>query len=223
MGFFIIRHLFLTLLACAALSAPAQACRLAIALTIDVSGSIDPGEYRFQMDGLADALEDPDIAEALVMRQAAVMVMQWSGETDQKVSTPWRRMLSFDAVADLAKEVRATKRHWRAGKTAVGDALLFLVPEFDKVPDCTRRVIDVSGDGMTNDGQRTTLGRSLARRAGITINGLAIDRIGQSVAQFYRREMVTGPDHFVMSAQGYSDYPRAIRQKLYREVVVPSS
>lgn len=217
------RRLPLVLLMLLALAQPAFACRLALALTIDVSGSIDPGEYRFQMDGLADALEDPDIAEALVMAQAAVLVMQWSGERDQEVSIPWRRMLTFEAVAGLAREVRATKRRWQSGKTAVGDALAFLGPEFSKVADCTRRVIDVSGDGMTNDGRATQDGRSIVRALGITVNGLAIDRMGKSVAQFYRREMVTGPNHFVMSAQGYSDYPRAIRNKLYREVVVPSS
>lgn len=206
----------------AAAPAPALACRLALALTIDVSGSIDPGEYRFQMDGLADALEDPVIAEALSQAQAALMVVQWSGAADQDVSIPWRRMLSYEAVGIFAQQVRATKRRWHGGKTAVGDALDYVIGRFAEVPDCTRRVIDISGDGQSNDGSDTVLKRALARELGITINGVAIDRMGLSVTQFYRNQVITGADAFVMTATGYTDYPRAIRKKLFREVVVPA-
>jgi Ca-activated chloride channel family protein len=38
------------------------ACGTALILTIDVSNSVDPGEYRLQIDGLAAALSDPEIA-----------------------------------------------------------------------------------------------------------------------------------------------------------------
>ena len=69
-----IRKLVLGLGLAIAFAGPVSACRLALALTIDVSGSIDPAEYRFQMDGLAEALDDPDIKDALVLAQAAVMV-----------------------------------------------------------------------------------------------------------------------------------------------------
>ena len=48
------------------LSGPAQACRTALILAMDVSNSVDPGEYRLQIDGLAAALRDPEIAEIVV-------------------------------------------------------------------------------------------------------------------------------------------------------------
>ncbi|WP_342774985.1 DUF1194 domain-containing protein [Litoreibacter halocynthiae] len=38
--------------------ASAQACELALVLAVDVSGSVDPGEYRLQMEGLGAALGD---------------------------------------------------------------------------------------------------------------------------------------------------------------------
>jgi len=218
-----IRKILVLIILLMGIATPAAACRLALALTIDVSGSIDPAEYRFQMDGLADALEDPDIRDALVLAQAAVMVVQWSGVQDQEVSVPWRRMLSIGAVSALAAEVRGVKRRWHGGKTAVGEALQITVAEFDKVADCTRRVIDVSGDGMTNAGSDTRVGRAAARQAGVTVNGVAIDRLGMAVTSFYRNNVVTGPNHFVETSRGYSDYPETIRRKLYREVVVPAS
>jgi len=58
----------------------ATACEVALALTIDVSGSIDPDEYALQMNGLAKALEDPTVADALVAAKANLLVMQWSDE-----------------------------------------------------------------------------------------------------------------------------------------------
>jgi Ca-activated chloride channel family protein len=36
---------------------PGRACEMALLLAIDVSGSIDAGEYALQVKGLADALE----------------------------------------------------------------------------------------------------------------------------------------------------------------------
>lgn len=203
------------------LAAPAYACRLALILAIDVSNSIDSGEYRFQVDGLADALEDAAIADALVQGQAALTVVQWSGAGDQAVVVPWVRMLSPGHVGRLARQVRATRRQFFGGRTAIGTALQWMLPEFDAVADCRRRVIDISGDGAVNDGVGMPAPRMAARAAGVTVNGLAIDRLGLSITEFYRRHVITGRDAFVLTARGYSDYPRAIRLKLLREVVVP--
>lgn len=38
---------------------PVGACELALALAVDVPGSVDEEEFRTQMDGLAAALRDP--------------------------------------------------------------------------------------------------------------------------------------------------------------------
>ena len=205
------------------LALPAQACRLALALAVDVSGSIDPNEYRFQMEGLADALDDPVIAEALVFSQAALMVVQWSGAGEQEISIPWQRMLSLQSVNRFSIQVRNTERRWSTSKTAVGDALAAIRAEFPKVADCQRKVIDVSGDGMTNDGTDTAYQRSVTGQSGITINGLAIDRVGRAVTEFFRKHVITGRDGFVITSKGYSDYPRAIEQKLFREIIQPAS
>ena len=44
---------------------PAAACRLALLLAIDVSRSIDAGDYRNERNGLLDAFADPAIRAAL--------------------------------------------------------------------------------------------------------------------------------------------------------------
>ncbi len=48
---------------------PASACETALLLSIDVSGSIDGGDYRLQTEALAATLSDADVVFALVQDQ----------------------------------------------------------------------------------------------------------------------------------------------------------
>jgi Ca-activated chloride channel family protein len=198
-------------------AAPATACDTALLLAIDVSSSIDAGEYRLQVDGLADALNDPQVSDALVQGQVALMVVQWSGVGNQAVSLPWTRMRGFDEVARFAEASRAMPRAFVNSDTAIGDAILFATAQFGAVADCGRRVIDVSGDGSENAGSATASARAGAEAAGIIINGIAIESMGVAITGFYRLAVITHGG-FVVTARGHLDYPRAIREKIRREV-----
>lgn len=216
-----IRIALLVLIAALGASA-AQACKMALILMVDVSSSIDPGEYRFQVDGMADALLDPAIAEILVRDQVALSVVQWSGIGEAEMSIAWQRMLTPESVLAFSERARSMDRRWERSRTAVGDAIAFGAAQFGPVSDCPRRVMDISGDGASNVGFDTASMRRQAQELGIEINGLAIDRIGVSVTEFYRR-FVISQGGFVITATGYSDYPRAIAAKLFRELVKPAS
>lgn len=211
------------LMICLGLAGPVQACKLALVLGIDVSHSIDNFEYRMQVEGTADALRDPVIAEALLRMQAAVTVVQWSGAQQQLVSIPWMRITSGRHLALLEQRVRNLVRPWDDSNTAVGAALATMTTLFQAVPDCQRRVIDFSGDGVSNAGVLPVGPRQEAGNAGVMINGLAIDRVGRSVTEYFRNHVITGRGAFVITATGYRDYPRAIREKLFRELLPPSS
>lgn len=208
----------LAALAALLLPAPGSACDTALLLSIDVSSSIDLGEYRLQVDGMADALGDPDIANALVQGQMALAVVQWSGVGNQMVVIAWERMTSPAAVADFARRSRQLPRAYVNSDTAIGDAIAFSARQFGAVQDCARRVIDVSGDGVENSGGSTAGARARAEREGIVINGIAIESLGVAVTGFFRSAVIT-TDGFVVTARGYRDYPEAIRQKIAREVV----
>ena len=201
---------------------PAAACSMALVLAIDVSSSIDIGEYKFQTHGLADALLDPEVADVLVQHQVALSVVQWSGAEEGDLTIPWRRMLSYGEVRDFSTRVRDMPRKWEDSDTAVGDAIAFSAAQFDRVADCGRKVIDVSGDGSSNAGLNAGVESRKAEAAGIEINGLAIDIIGASITAFYTRFVVTS-DGFVITSRGFSDYPRSIREKLLRELIKPGS
>lgn len=199
------------------LASRAMACQTALILTMDVSNSVDPGEYRLQIDGLAAALNDPEIAEILVRDKVALSVIQWSGSDRQEISIPWRQMKTTFEVAQLALEVRALERAFVLSDTAPAEAIAFSMRYFAQAPGCNRHVIDVSGDGTPNAGSEVRRMRRRAQTAGITINGLAIEGLGVAITNFYRQSVVTR-DGFVITARGHRDYARAIRVKILREI-----
>ncbi len=202
---------------CGAALPARAACETALMLTIDVSNSVDPGEFRLQTDGLADALGDPEIIEALVQGEVALAVMQWSGEERQAISIPWTRMRTAEDVARFALAARLTERAFVLSDTAPAEAIYFALRQFAQVEDCARHIIDVSGDGTPNAGSDVAGARLAAERAGVTINGVAIESMGIAITGFYQRALVTR-DGFVITARGHRDYPRAIRDKIIREL-----
>lgn len=195
----------------------ALACRTALVLAMDVSNSVDPAEYRLQADGLAAALRDPVIAEILVRDQVALSVVHWSGVDSQRVVLPWTQIFAPALVDAFANAVDRTPRAFVLSDTAPAEALDFAVEHLSRAPDCERRIIDMSGDGTPNAGGEIGRARRRAERAGVTVNGLAIEGIGVAITNFYARSVITG-DGFVVTARGHRDYARAIRIKILREI-----
>ncbi len=210
----------LRILALCLLSASqAKACDVALLLSIDISGSIDAGEYAIQAEGLSLALNDPAIAEALVAGQMAVAVVHWSGVGKQALVLPWKRMLSPGDIRRFAAATAAQPRAFDASDTAVGEAIDFSILQFAPVGDCKRKVVDISGDGPENSGFTDAAARTRAQALGIEINAIAIEDMGQSdpVTRYYQKWVIT-KGGFVMTARGLQDYPRAIREKILREI-----
>ncbi len=195
----------------------AKACETALILTIDVSNSIDAGEYRIQTDGLADALQDPEIRDTLVAGQSTLAVVQWSGVDKQTISIPWTQMRTGLDVEDFATKARLMERAFVLSDTAPAEAIYFSLRMFDDVPNCNRKVIDVSGDGTPNGGSDVRAARNAAEAAGVTINGIAIESMGLAITNFFRGAVITR-NGFVMTARTHREYPATLRAKILREI-----
>lgn len=196
---------------------------MALVLALDVSGSVDAYEYGLQTQGLAQAIRDPAVTDAMVAAQVRVSVVQWSGAGQQILSVPWTRVDEPAQALRLAAQVAAIPRAFAGGNTAVGQALDFAQAQFGPtVDDCARWVIDMSGDGDENEGMTVGPARRAVWARGITINGLAIEGLGtaQAISNFYRGWVIT-PGGFVETAQGHADFARAMQRKLVRELAPP--
>lgn len=195
----------------------AAACDTALVLSIDVSNSIDPAEYQLQVDGMADAMQDQDVIDAMVAGSVSIAVMQWSGEDRQDLSIPWRQIRTALDVEVLSAEARLMERAFVLSDTAPAEAIYFAVDLFRSAPDCKSKVIDISGDGTPNAGTETASARQFAQQQGITINGIAIESMGMAISSFFKRHVITR-DGFVITARTHREYPDAIRRKIIREL-----
>ncbi|QAX28639.1 DUF1194 domain-containing protein [Leisingera sp. NJS204] len=196
----------------------AAACDLALVLAVDVSGSVDAKEYRIQMDGLAAGLRDGLVSEALVKARAQVLLVQWSGESRQEVTLPWVPVRSFADVEALARQIEQAPRPWRNYSTAVGEALFLALDQFSSVPDCRRRVIDISGDGFSNEGVEPREAHGALSALGVTVNAIAIEQSEPDLTAYFFENVIRGDGAFVVTASSFDDYPSRIRKKLVREV-----
>ncbi|MEP5728430.1 MAG: DUF1194 domain-containing protein [Sulfitobacter sp.] len=192
-------------------------CELALVLAVDVSGSVDNREYQIQMQGLGATLRDSIVEDALLDAQAMVTVVQWTGTSRQRQTIPWTRLQTPEDVQALASAIDNDQRRWRNFSTAIGEAITVSAALFDQVPGCRRKVIDVSGDGVSNEGETPADQLGAMRAAGITINALAIETDETDLTAYFFENLIVGDGAFVITANGFEDYPEQIRRKLQRE------
>jgi hypothetical protein len=196
-------------------------CRLALLLALDVSSSVDAREHRLQRDGLAAALLAPDIRAAIrsgAPGQVALAVYEWSGRNQQQLIVPWTTLDSDATIEAVAATIRGAPRSYSRFPTAVGYALGYAITLFDQGPSCDQRVLDVSGDGIGNDGFEPIHAYRHFPFAGITVNGLAVGGHDPQVLDYYMFDLRHGPGAFVEFAEDYDDFRRAMERKLYREL-----
>ena len=212
-------------------AAPAAACRVALAMGIDVSASVDSGEYRLQMEGLAAALNAPPVREVLLGGggPVALAVYEWSGWEDQRMLLDWTLVTGPEVLAAITARLVATERERMSDSTALGQALLEGGRLLGRAPPCWRQVLDISGDGKNNDGADPDMLDGDPALAGVTVNALVIgadDRspgdiravdIGE-LSSYFHAHVIRGPGAFVQVALGFADYERAMTRKLLREL-----
>ncbi|MEM9277944.1 MAG: DUF1194 domain-containing protein [Pseudomonadota bacterium] len=217
-----------------AIPALAEEVDLELVLAMDASGSISDREYVLQLNGTAAAFRDPAIHAAIVSGptgKIAVNVMLWSDAAFPKVNSGWFVLDSSQSANAFASFVSTFQLNedksigFGGGGTGIGagveEALKLLNNNRHKG---LRRVIDVSGDGVETEFwfSRSILmpdAKILANAENVTINGLPILGVDfPDLDTYYRENVITGPGAFVVKADNFEDFGRAIRQKLLREI-----
>ncbi|GAA4227303.1 DUF1194 domain-containing protein [Sagittula marina] len=210
---------FLALLTALLLPSAASACRLALLLALDVSSSVDDAEYALQRDGLAAALQSPDVVNAIAQDgPIALAIYEWSGRRQSVVVQDWVLLGGAADIAPVAARLQAQTRTYRRYPTALGYALGFGAGLMQRAPSCERQVIDVSGDGVTNDGFGPVHAYRHFPFNDVTVNGLVVLGADPAVLEHFEFEVMRGPGAFVEIASDYTDFEAAMERKLYREI-----
>jgi hypothetical protein len=214
-------------------AAAAEPADLLLVLAADVSRSVDYQKFQLQREGYAAAMADPRVVEAIRSGphgRIAVSFVEWSGFGAQKLVVDWTAIGDAASARAFGDRVRDAPRSF-ADRTSISGGIDFAVGQIERSRyDAGRRVIDVSGDGTNNAGRDVELARNDAVAKGITVNGLVIlserpipwnpehTNPPGGLAQYYKDRVIGGPGSFVMVAEDFNSFGRALTNKLVAEI-----
>ena len=227
------RALFSTL-AAPALASPTLAqsfepVDVLLVLAVDVSRSVDEDEARLQREGYRAGISDPRVVEAItrgMIGAIGLAYVEWAGFEYQRLVLPWTRIASqadANLWSDRLSEAPRASLSW----TSISAAIDFSRRTLGEAPfESTRRVIDVSGDGVNNSGRAVERARDEAVADGIIINGLPIvnDRptFGRGppvpLDLYFEASVIGGFGAFMVVAEDFEAFGNAVRRKLIREI-----
>lgn len=212
------------------------ACRQALALALDVSGSVDATEYRLQLDGLAHALSTPEVQAAILAMPDApirLFIYEWSGLYEQRVLLDWTELTTQDQIFAVANRLRTTQSaHINDPATAISPAMLFGADALAQQAGCWQKTLDISGDGPANVGKHPT-DITDEQLGDIVVNALVIGLHSRSntsknlhnvksLESYFRSFVLRGPGAFAEVAIDHADFAEAMKRKLLREISPPA-
>ncbi len=207
-----------------------RAVDLELVLAADISGSMDLEEAALQRGGFAGAIRHPQVIEAIQSGpygRIAVAYVEWAGFLIQSTLVDWTEVADAASAAAFAEAVE--RPALRTGLwTSISTVIAYAARSFTGNGfRARRRIIDISGDGPNNRGINVVHARDRAVAAGIVINGLPIinGRPGlygfpplPDLDLYYRDCVIGGAGSFVVVADGFKDFARAIRRKMVLEI-----
>ncbi len=206
----------------APVAAPAQdRMALHLVLAFDVSASVNDVEFALQRDGTATALRAPGVAAAIdhAPGGVAIAIVQWSSATRQALGLDWVLLHHAQDVIRYADKVAAMPRRLPGGGTMIHTGLDYAARLLEAAPGHARRqVIDLSGNGRSDDLDLMLRTRDRLARTGVVINALAVEEHGDNLTAYFRQHLISGPNAFVITANGFEDFADAMHTKLLREI-----
>lgn len=208
------------------------ACRQALALGLDVSASIDNGEYELQMKGLANAFLAKEVQRAFLAVPGAPVrlhVFIWAGQGGPLTILPWTEIEDETDLIEVANVLNRQIRQRFSSTTALGEALKYGRNALTTQNECWRLTLDISSDGKSNIGVNPNDLRLTSSLFGITINALVVgqeytfllgarDRDNADLVDYFATNVIHGPDAFVEVAIGFRVFEEAMKRKLLKEL-----
>ncbi len=147
-----------------------------LVLAVDVSRSVDAEEQELQFRGYEAAFRDPRLIEGIAggpVGAIACTLFTWSDWHIQTTLLPWTRLDGPRAAQGFADALAAAPRQTHL-YTSISGAMDYAAKQFGQSFEGTRRVVDISGDGVNNSGRPVAEARAAALDQGIVLNGLAV-------------------------------------------------
>ncbi len=196
-------------------------CTIALVLLMDVSASVNQENYQLQHEGLIQAFQSEQLQQTIISQPhgVAVSVIHWA--IHAHVIVDWHHLRTRSDIHSFVRDLQAVDRnaHDLGVNTGIGTAIQAGMRQLARAPcEADHQILDVSGDGDNNVGPPPGPIRDIAQAQAVTINGLPIvTEHVPDVVNYYQEHVVTS-DGFVLQANGFADFGRAIRRKIQLEI-----
>jgi hypothetical protein len=200
-----------------------------------VSRSMDQPKFLLQREGYAAAISNPQVLNGIksgANQKIAICFIDWSGPGEQNLVIGWNAIDGTASAIHFGDLIAKAARSFY-NSTSIGGGINFAATQFASAPfEAERHTIDVSGDGTNNSGRDVRLARDQAVAKGVTVNGLVIltdiqysrnpphTNPPEGLEQYYRENVIGGPGSFVMVAEDFNSFGRAIIKKLIAEIAM---
>ena len=211
---------------------------LLLVLAVDVSRSIDQTKFMLQRDGYAAAVSNRGVLEAIRSgphQKIAINFVEWSGFGAQKLVIDWAVVDGAATARRFGDQIVEAPRSF-ADRTSISGGIEFASAQLERSPfRAPRHIIDVSGDGTNNAGRDVAAARNEVMAKGIVINGLVILSDSQllfnaehtnppgGLEKYYQDNVIGGPGSFVMVAEDFNAFGKAIVKKMIAEIAAAPS
>ncbi|MEO1969522.1 MAG: DUF1194 domain-containing protein [Sphingomonadaceae bacterium] len=186
-----------------AMSAPASAATIELALALDASGSIGSSDFNLQRQAYINALSDTSILPQ--DGTIAIGIYRFASTTTTIFSMAEITSGNFSALITAL-----TNMAYTGGGTNIGSAINTATADiFGNGVTSNRQIIDVSTDGFG------TMGTSVADALGAGVDQINCIGIGGGADC---SNVVGGTGSFSMTASNFAAFESSLRTKLKREI-----
>jgi Ca-activated chloride channel homolog len=196
---------------------------------LDVSGSIDGNETQIQIEGMAIAMQAPEILSAIASGrhgQIGFAVFLWA-ENSVPVFVSWKLIGSRQDARETADDmvsrlqtILSSKPAQLGDLTDVSAAMEYADRMLRTAPFAgDRMIINIVGDGVDNVGEGPQRVRDALVARDVTIDGVVLGG-DPTVLDYFRRHVIGGPTAFVLAVKDRERLVEVLARKFVTEIVL---
>lgn len=195
---------------------------------IDVSASMDSAAIKTELEGMAMAIQSPDVIAAIQAgpRHQIGFVVFLFADGEMPVIAGWHVVANAEDAATVAGEIASSIPDLtKLGGLPELGALTNIAAAMQRAGalvaaapyQATRAVVNIVGDGARTTGDDPANARAALLAAGATVNGLIVAGTQETV-DYFRHNVVGGRGAFVIEADKTAGIVYGFRRKFIQDL-----
>jgi hypothetical protein len=202
----------------------------AIVFAVDASGSVDAEAADLQREGHAEAIRAPEVIAAIDRGEfgcIAIAYVEWASIGQKHTVLPWTNICGPEDAQGAAALIRRDGNKGNSCRRRCGTSISFAIDLGallleDYAGNTSSRIIDISANGINNDGLPLEPSRMQAVASGITINAIAVPTfmlgVETRLVDYFAEKVIGGPGAFAVGPVKMNDYVAVLRRKMVIEI-----